>query len=56
MISVAEASGGFSALTRMYKRLVDEFIGQLRCNPSHSLWPPPRMPSSKACVPTPPMW
>ena len=29
MISVAEASGGFSALTRMYKRLVDEFIGQL---------------------------
>ena len=33
MISVAEASGGFSALTRMYKRLVDEFIGQLPLQP-----------------------
>ncbi|MED5388335.1 MAG: cyclic nucleotide-binding domain-containing protein [Pseudomonadota bacterium] len=33
MISVAEASGGFSALTRMYKRLVDEFIGQLPIQP-----------------------
>ena len=33
MISVAEASGGFSALTRMYKRLVDEFISQLPLQP-----------------------
>ena len=33
MISVAEASGGFSALTRMYKRLVDDFIGQLPLQP-----------------------
>lgn len=29
MISVAEASGGFSALSRMYKRLVNELISQL---------------------------
>ena len=29
MISVAEASGGFAALSRMYKRQVNELIGQL---------------------------
>ena len=33
MISVAEASGGFSALTRLYKRLVNELIGQLPLQP-----------------------
>ncbi|MCG8392944.1 MAG: cyclic nucleotide-binding domain-containing protein [Pseudomonadales bacterium] len=33
MISVADANGGFSALTRMYKRLVNEFIGQLPLQP-----------------------
>ena len=33
MISVAEASGGFPALTRMYKRLVNDFISQLPIQP-----------------------
>lgn len=40
MISVAEASGGFSALTRLYKRLVDELIGQLPLHPQILPLPP----------------
>ncbi|EKF74155.1 cyclic nucleotide-binding protein [Alcanivorax hongdengensis A-11-3] len=40
MISLAEASGGFPALIRMYKRLVNELISQLPLHPDILSLPP----------------